>query len=71
MCKQGHVRGSDSQQERLHSQPSDLLAEDPDIISLLPPDEVRELLDAGGYVGEAPVRARSIARLARESLSPP
>jgi adenylosuccinate lyase len=50
---------------------ADLLADDPDIISLLPPDEVRELLDAGGYVGEAPVRARSIARLARESLSPP
>ncbi len=47
---------------------ADLLAADPEITALLPSQRVRALLDAGGYVGEAPDRARAMARLARESL---
>ena len=46
----------------------DLLASDPVLTGLLSPERIRELLDAGGYVGEAPQRARAMADLARETI---
>jgi adenylosuccinate lyase len=46
----------------------DLLASDPVLTGLLSPGRIRELLDAGGYVGEAPQRARAMADLARETI---
>ncbi|NOX61937.1 MAG: adenylosuccinate lyase [Chloroflexi bacterium] len=42
-----------------------LLAE-PAFTRLLPPDRIRELLDASNYVGEAPSRARELAARVRE-----
>ncbi len=41
------------------------LASDAYIVQFVPPDQVRALLDAGAYVGDAPERAREIARLVR------
>ena len=46
----------------------DLLASDPVLVALLPPERLRGLLDAGDYVGEAPMRARDLARQARKRL---
>ena len=34
----------------------------PDVLAFLPAERVRALLDAGGYVGDAPQRARELAR---------
>jgi len=45
---------------------ADLLATDPQVLRYLPADRVRELLDATGYVGDAPERARQVARAMRE-----
>lgn len=39
----------------------DLLAADPRLTAYLPPEDIRSLLDASGYVGDAPERARSLA----------
>jgi capsid portal protein len=43
-----------------------LLAADPILTELLPPDRILALLDAGDYVGEAPQRARALAEIARK-----
>jgi len=37
------------------------LPDDPQIAALIPPDEARALLDASGYVGDAPERAKGLA----------
>jgi adenylosuccinate lyase len=46
----------------------DLLAADPVLLGFLPADRVRDLLDARGYVGDAPRRARNLAGMIREAL---
>jgi adenylosuccinate lyase len=45
----------------------DRLADDPDVSAFLPAERVRALLDAAGYVGDAPQRARLLARTLREA----
>ncbi|MCL7451525.1 MAG: adenylosuccinate lyase [Anaerolineae bacterium] len=45
-----------------------LLAADPVVRAFLGEDQVRALLDAGGYVGDAPQRARNLAKLIRSAL---
>jgi adenylosuccinate lyase len=45
---------------------SDLLASDPEILAHLTADRVRDLLDASGYVGDAPLRAQELAARLRE-----
>jgi adenylosuccinate lyase len=47
---------------------ADRLAADPEVLALLPAERVRALLDAGGYVGDAPQRAREMAATIRERL---
>jgi adenylosuccinate lyase len=42
------------------------LSTDPRITAYLAPERVRELLDAAGYVGDAPARARQLAQLVRQ-----
>ncbi len=49
----------------------DLLAADTTITALLPPDRVRELLNAVHYTGSAPEAARALARTIREQLRAP
>jgi hypothetical protein len=39
-----------------------LLAEDPAVIRYVPEERVRESMDATGHVGDAPERARLVAR---------
>jgi adenylosuccinate lyase len=46
----------------------DLLASEPAILAILPAGRVRELLDATGYVGDAPQRARELARQIHSAL---
>jgi adenylosuccinate lyase len=48
---------------------ADLLAADPTVSRHLNAGEVRELLDVSGYVGDAPERARDLARAVRAELS--
>lgn len=45
------------------------LASDTAITALLGPNQVRELLDAGDYVGDAPARARALAKRIREAAA--
>jgi adenylosuccinate lyase len=47
---------------------ADLLAADPVLLAHLPADRVRTLLDASGYVGDAPQRARALATAIRDTL---
>jgi adenylosuccinate lyase len=47
----------------------DLLASDPAVLSYLPAQQVRTLLDAARYVGDAPQRAREMAARIREAVS--
>jgi adenylosuccinate lyase len=42
------------------------LASDPEILRYLPEERVRALMEAGGYVGDAPRRARRMAAMMRE-----
>ena len=44
------------------------LATDSEVLAYLPGDQVRALMDATGYVGDAPQRARRLARTIRETL---
>ncbi|MCC6612651.1 MAG: adenylosuccinate lyase [Anaerolineae bacterium] len=44
------------------------LPDDPQIAALIPPDEARALLDASGYVGDAPQRARALAAQVRAGV---
>jgi adenylosuccinate lyase len=44
------------------------LAGDERIVGYIPAEEVHALLDAGAYVGDAPARAREMARLIREQI---
>ena len=39
----------------------DLLANDPQVLRFLPSEQVLALMDASGYVGDAPQRARRLA----------
>jgi adenylosuccinate lyase len=48
----------------------DLLASDPAVLDILPAERVRALLDATGYVGDAPQRARELAAQIRQALHP-
>jgi adenylosuccinate lyase len=45
----------------------ELLAADPQLLAHLPASRIRELLEAGSYVGDAPWRARALARSIREA----
>jgi adenylosuccinate lyase len=47
----------------------DLLSGDPEVLHYLRATRVRALLDASGYVGDAPERARSLAAQIRERLA--
>ncbi|MGQ9599236.1 MAG: adenylosuccinate lyase [Anaerolineae bacterium] len=47
---------------------ADQLATDPRIGSVLPEERVRALLDGGGYVGDAPQRARELAHMIRITI---
>jgi adenylosuccinate lyase len=47
----------------------DLLAEDSEVIRYLPAERVRESMDATGHVGDAPERARQVARAIRTYLA--
>lgn len=47
----------------------DRLCADPAITALVPPDAARALMDAEGYVGDAPVRARALAQQIRDSIA--
>jgi adenylosuccinate lyase len=47
---------------------ADLLASDPEVLAFLPEEQVRALLHAEDYVGDAPLRAREIAGQIREAL---
>jgi adenylosuccinate lyase len=47
---------------------ADLLAADPEVLKYVEADRVRELLDASGHVGDAPVRAKQMAGVIRETL---
>lgn len=47
------------------------LEEDPALLTFLPAGQIRSLLDARGYVGDAPERARSLAQSIRAALEPP
>jgi adenylosuccinate lyase len=58
-----------AQEDPTHSALTDLLSEDPRIMRYAGSDEVRTWLDAGGYVGDAPERARRFARLLRDELA--
>jgi adenylosuccinate lyase len=46
-----------------------LLADDERIVSFVDPAEVRSQLDPTGHVGDAPVRARALAKRIRETLA--
>ena len=46
----------------------DLLASDPTVLRHLPAEQVRALLDATGYVGDAPQRAREMATQIRQVI---
>jgi adenylosuccinate lyase len=45
-----------------------LLSQDPQITRLIPQEETLELLDAGDYVGEAPLRTRMIFAQLKQRL---
>lgn len=47
---------------------AELLAGEPEFTCLLTPDRILALLDASDYVGEAPQRARAVARAALEKI---
>lgn len=44
------------------------LSHDPHVVAYATPDEVRGWMDASGYVGDAPERARALARAVRSAL---
>jgi adenylosuccinate lyase len=48
---------------------ADRLATEPEVLRLLPAGRVRALLDASGHIGDAPERARQMARQIREYLA--
>jgi adenylosuccinate lyase len=49
----------------------DRLSADAAVTAYLPPEQVRALLDAAGYVGDAPERARDMAKQISESTKSP
>jgi adenylosuccinate lyase len=65
----GHAMAAWSDVERGDSNPliARLTAE-PEVLRYLSADRVRELLDVSGYIGDAPERARQMARLIRERM---
>ena len=46
----------------------ELLVSDPEIVSIIEPDDLRRLLDASEYVGDAPRLARVMATQIRQTL---
>jgi adenylosuccinate lyase len=48
---------------------ADQLATDPRLTARLPAERIRSLLDVSGYVGDAPQRARALARRIRDDLT--
>lgn len=48
---------------------ADTLAGDPNVLQYIPAERVRALLDATGYVGDAPERARALAQRIRDALA--
>lgn len=55
-----------------NNQPNNLaetLSSDPRVTAYLTPERVRELLDASGHIGDAPVRARQLAAHVRAALN--
>ncbi len=46
----------------------DLLSRDPQVLRFFPKDSVTALLDAREHIGDAPARARAMARLVRDEL---
>jgi adenylosuccinate lyase len=50
---------------------ADRLATDPAVLAFLAAGQVRALLDAKDYVGDAPPRARALAKTIRENLKDP
>ena len=48
---------------------ADRLTTDPTVLAVLASEQVRALLNAGDYVGDAPQRARELAALIRGELS--
>jgi adenylosuccinate lyase len=49
---------------------ADALSSDEHIVSLIPPDRVRELLQAETHIGDAPERARELAGRIRRAIDP-
>src|SRR5512143_30324 len=53
-----------------HANPlAERLCGDPRVLAHLTADEARALLDAGGYVGDAPQRARALAQAVRNAIA--
>jgi adenylosuccinate lyase len=48
---------------------ADLLASDPEVLDCLPAERVQDLLDAREYVGDAPQRARDLAKTIQEATT--
>jgi adenylosuccinate lyase len=48
---------------------NDLLADDEAIVAYVPAEQVRALMDASGYVGDAPQRARRLAQTIHERIA--
>jgi adenylosuccinate lyase len=46
----------------------DLISQEPEFLEYLEEDQLRELLGAEQYVGDAPIRARELSRTIRESV---
>jgi adenylosuccinate lyase len=52
------------------NQLAELISHDPEITRYLPADELCQLLDVSGYLGDAPQRARQMAETIRSTLEP-
>jgi adenylosuccinate lyase len=65
----GHALSAWEAMSRREANPlADLVAGDPDFNQLVPEAELRRLMDASMYVGEAPKRARAFSKRIKDSL---
>jgi adenylosuccinate lyase len=65
----GHALSAWEAMSRREANPlADLVAGDPDFNQLVPEAELRRLMDASMYVGEAPKRARAFAQEIRKTI---
>jgi adenylosuccinate lyase len=46
----------------------DMICREPDFLEYLEADQLRDLMDAGQYLGDAPIRARELSKTIRESV---